>query len=466
MHIQRKALLFIVIMVFILPFIMISSAFGMYSYLNENWDKAVALASAVGTVVAAIATWLAARRAADGAEIAKKSMEASELAAKKTLSETQLFNRRTSFENRYALLLAQHDQYHKQLCDYIDREYKLYNKLPGDINKLYVIEFFKNTSTAKDLKAALAFLTGHEIISRYMRTLYHLLRFVYGDFYLTPECNYLNEMKKYTSPVRSVIRNDVLIMIALNATNVISERAKDSGYSKYQEMLHFFNFFEHTVFTHPSNPNEIFSSDDWINIIHLQIRKTQSNYDNKIDAQSCSSMFSLPEISLFSPLILCLLTYENPVKKATEDALHSFFKTLIEKKLKDTLEEAIVFYEKASTRLKNYESYFYQHHNNDEWKSVTKDMLNKIYDEVKNVHTRTYSSCFFKPLSESGENLPSEEGKDIYSNFATFVRYEKLHSDIINHGGLSNHLDFLQQNYEQLLSTLYENVSQYNVRPK
>lgn len=461
MQVINKTLIFIIFLILALILVIFNSKFGIYSYLNENWDKTVALAGAVGTVVAAIATWLAANRAADGAEIAKQSMEASELAAKDTLYETQLFNRRTSFENRYALLLAQHDQYHKQLCDYIDTEYKQYNKLPLD--KRPVVKFFENVLTAKDLEAVLAFLTGHEIISPYMRTLYHLLKFVYEDFYLLPQSDYIKQMKKYTSPVRSVIRNDVLLMIALNALNVIIENSKNSGYSKYQYFLHFFDFFEHAIFTHPLTPNEIFSNENWEDMIKFKIRNTQSNYDNEYYKNLDAITFSLPVIRLSSPVILCLLTYKNPIKTATERALDTFFEHLGQKFLKVKLENIICDYNEAMIFVKGYESWCYQDAKGGEWNSVTKKMYEEISSEVRNCSNNSYNSCYFKYPNESGKGRVSVQGGFIYGKFKTLMRYEAFFSEIENEGGCSDYLKFLQKKYKQDLLAFYSDISQYYV---
>ncbi|MDG1641110.1 hypothetical protein DA718_25420 [Klebsiella huaxiensis] len=79
-------------------------------------DQAIALLGVSGAIVAAVATWQAAKEAARSAKIARESMEQSAESARQTLAETQRFNRRSNFENRYALLLAQHNNYHDQVC--------------------------------------------------------------------------------------------------------------------------------------------------------------------------------------------------------------------------------------------------------------------------------------------------------------------------------------------------------------
>lgn len=461
----RKPLVVIIVSVLVLIFALIGNELGFYSYLNSNWnwDKAVALASATGTVVAAIATWLAANRAADGAEIARRSMESSELAAKATLQETQLFNLRTGFENRYALLLAQHDQYHRQLCEYIDCEKERHNRFPEKPSKVHVVSFFDNVFDSHDLKSTLAFLTGHEIISRYMRTLYHLLKFVDDDFYFSQnDCDF-EEKKKYTSPVRSVIRNDVLLMIALNALNVVSERSIKSGYPKYQRLLHSFDFFEHAIFTHPSEPNSIFNSDDWTQLIYNQIKSKQSEYDDAWRNNSQSKIFDIPSISLFSPLLLCLLIYQNPIKKTAEDVLVGFYDHLINFSLKYDLEKIIKSYEKSKNYIDEYSELFYRQNNLAEWMPVDDAILEKIRNEVNNRGTYSYLYFFFHLRSKGEERWESIEGRSIYGNFETVMRYEKLYGEVIERGGEIQYLDFLRHKYMEECDKFINVVSAYDV---
>jgi hypothetical protein len=171
-------------------------------YLVETIERIVSFAwehgSSVIALFAAWATWLAAKQAARSADIARSSMLASAQAAHETLEETRNFNRRSSFENRYAMLLDQHNIYHQQVCDYIEREQN--NGKSGGVNS-----FFDSARSTGKLEESLAFLTGHTVISRYMRTLYHLLKFVSDEFYTSDDA--LRKMKGYVSPLRSAIRN-------------------------------------------------------------------------------------------------------------------------------------------------------------------------------------------------------------------------------------------------------------------
>jgi len=67
-----------------------------------------------------------------------------------------------------------------------------------------------------------------------MRKLYHLIRLVDKDCTLIDD-DRITFQKRYTSPVRSTIRNDVLLVIAVNWLNVADIRAKESSYPYLKE---------------------------------------------------------------------------------------------------------------------------------------------------------------------------------------------------------------------------------------
>ncbi|MEG6130893.1 putative phage abortive infection protein [Enterobacter kobei] len=433
-----------------------------YSYLTENWDKAVAFASAVGTVIAAIATWLAARRAAEGAEIARQSMDETGKAAKDTLQETQLYNRRTSFENRYALLLAQHDQYHKQLCDYIDDERRNSSQGIASASKMKVMDFFTGAENSKDCNAVLSFLTGHEIISRYMRTLYHLLKFVEEDFYLDSNDDIPTKKRGYTSPVRSIIRNDVLFMIALNALNVRTSISKSSGYPRYQNLLHFFNFFEHAIFINPLDPNSIFVNTDWEGLIHSHLaQKLEYKYFGKNEIE----ITKLPKVNIFSPVIACLLVYENPMKRATEEALKTFYvikKKNIDKKI---LVEAIDIYNKAKAISDAVKDGYYKKLGSNEWKLVSEDDVSLIKAESILGFT-TFKACTFKikPIDEYSDGANLINSEYVYNSELDLLTNGEIYGKVQEYGGLSLYLDQLQKDYDKNLQEFYRDLASYNVR--
>lgn len=204
--------------------------------LNESIQTySTAAAALFAAVSAGIAVWAM-----------NRNMESS----RSLLAETQRTNARQGFEQRYTLLLTQHNALHDSLCKHLDTEPKICN----DYGVKYALSQYNSLQSG--LERYFYFLTGHPVISPYMRVLFHLLKHINDDPYVIDKSD--EEKRVYSSPLRSYIRNDVLFLIAVNALNIKSERLKEAGYPKYQKLLHRFNFFEHAVFTNPRQANEPF----------------------------------------------------------------------------------------------------------------------------------------------------------------------------------------------------------------
>lgn len=421
----------------------------------------IGIASAAGAIIAAWATWQAAKEAAESAYIAKKSMEASDLSAKNTLQETQNFNRRSSFENRYALLLAQHDNYHRQVCDYIDAGRTKYSNGEKSIldnkEKKAISDFFEVNLLGSSLKPCMSFLTGHEIISRYMRTLYHLLKFVYSEFYYNEnETESLRIMKNYTSPLRSTIRNDVLCMIAVNALNINSDSAKKSGYPHYQKLLHTFDFFEHAVFHSPFEPN-IFGDENPETKIKNMIIYTQSKYIDKL-LNSEGKVFKEPIIQRFSPTILCLLIYNNPMKSITQTALSTIFDR-IKPTLENKLSEFIDMYKESEMVTKIINRYSIT--NDGDTFKVTPNVLNSFLSNAQEKASRPFKGYMFYAPENFKINIFN--GEIIHIHFERIVRYEGLFQELQRSGSMSDLLDYMHRQHDKSLNDFYSQIQEYSV---
>lgn len=432
--------------------------------LTDIWtfiSPIIGIASAAGTIIAAWATWQAAKKAAESAYIARKSMEASDLSAKNTLQETQNFNRRSSFENRYALLLAQHDNYHRQVCDYIDagraKDSSKEISILNNKEKKAIIDFFEVNLLGSSLNPCMSFLTGHEIISRYMRTLYHLLKFVHSEFYYKKdEFESLRLMKNYTSPLRSTIRNDVLCMIAINALNINSENAKKSGYPHYQKLLHTFDFFEHAVFHSPFEPN-IFGDENPTNKIRSIVINTQSKYIDKL-LNNVEKVFKEPKIQRFSPTILCLLIYNNPMKNITQTALSTIFDN-IRTTLENKIRKSIDMYEESIMVTKTIDRYSITR--DSEIFKITPEVLNGFLNDAQGKASKPFKSymCYapeyFKPNIFDGET--------IHFHFERIIRYEGLFQELQRSGSVSDLLDHKSRQHDKSLSDFYSQIQKYSV---
>lgn len=203
------------------------------SPLNETYQAYTTIAGAVISAISAVIAYRAFKN------------------TRKTARNAQEMSVRQGFEQRYTLLLTQHNALHDALCEYLNNTQMVVNRngyeleLSGAIDRYDALEHY------------FYYLTGHPVISPYMRVLFHLLKHINSDPYIMDKTD--AEKRRYSSPLRSYIRNDVLFLIAINALNVRSDRLKDAGYPEYQKLLHRFNFFEHAVFSNPWKANEPFA---------------------------------------------------------------------------------------------------------------------------------------------------------------------------------------------------------------
>jgi len=440
--------------------------FLVISFSVKSTEQRIALVSAIGTIVAAYAAWQAAREAAKSAEIARESMNATKELGLETLKETQMANQRTAFESRYTMLLAHHDHYHQQLCDYLDT-YWHKNKVSEitEEEKLRIGEienFFSKSIYAESPNDCFSFLTGHQIISRYMRVLYHLLKFVYenGAF---KESEKIRFQKNYTSPVRSTIRNDVLLLIAVNALNVRSKGAKNSSYPFYQQMLHEFSFFEHAIFMFPSNPNSLFSQDDWESRIHDLVITKQSDFSSKLRNQMgyANHRFKIPEVRLISPLVIVLYIFENPMRKAVLKAFDSLsLRWEINGNIIDKIKEAEEQIQYSSQYVKELPSSEYQSPSNMLWRKISEEIVSEIEENAFSKYG-SYDNYVFK-MAINGKIMPVK-GKYIRDHVGAFKRAQSIVEHYKSHNGDESYAHYLAQCHDETISNSLKEIESYNV---
>ncbi|WP_336819259.1 putative phage abortive infection protein [Cedecea sp. MMO-103] len=275
----------------------------------------ISVVSAVGTGWAAIAASQSARSSNRSLEVTERIARENIALAEETLKESQATNRRNIFEQRFSLLLEQHNFYHNKVCDLID------TNIGKQRSKEFLI--FNDRFTNGSLDSSLKYLTGHKVLSPYMRTLYHLLKFIDEEFF-DPQ-GAVEAKKVYSSPLRSVIRNDILYLIAVNALNVKSESMQKSGYPKYQQLLHKFDFFEHAVFYDPLEPN-VFSYDaNPVNLLSNKLNVSVEEYSNMMFSLAENMDFENCDVNFISPAIICITIYKNPFQKYVKKAFYNSF---------------------------------------------------------------------------------------------------------------------------------------------
>lgn len=248
-------------------------------------------------VAVMIATWISA-----------DSSRKSSLIAQKVFEDNLRSSKYNNFEQHYNSLFALHNDLHNSVCDFLDTTDK------KDHNGRNIVggkSYFDNVRKMKTLEEAHNTLMGHSVISPYMRVLYHLLKhiFSYTD---DPDV-----FKKYTSPLRSMVRNDVLYLIALNASVIYKDSSNDdNGYQDYRKYLNKCVFFEHAIFTSDEykNFNEVKT-----NFLH------QFNACISTPIWSCLMRYMTTlkiesnDISFTKDHSLCVI-FENPLTSVVNDA--------------------------------------------------------------------------------------------------------------------------------------------------
>jgi len=396
----------------------------------KAWDQIVAFFSAAGTLVAGVAAMLAAKEAANSAYIARQSMEASLLSAQETLNEARSFNKLSRFENRFAVLLEQHNQYHLQVCEYLDS-----GLTPGQVAD-EINQFFKDSRRHGGLEQCLSFLTGHEIISRYMRTLYHLLKYVKDEFYVDGNAKRL--MKNYTSPLRATIRNDVLYLIAVNALNVISPGAILSGYPRYQALLHEFDFFEHAVFTEPHKPNSITFSEQVSWLMGFKLYPEQQEFSGSLQKRLQEKDFIFPDLEVVSPLALCLVTYDNALREKVEQSLQNLEHTL-SVKVEETVAAMAATYQQSRDLIERIRGWEYRAAQSETFRPVTRALLSEMNESLGRTNSERFNNYRFHDPEELSPGNENASGKTVMQHLDTLKLYANFISKYEDNKDIPDH---------------------------
>lgn len=136
-------------------------------------------------------------------------------------------NKKNNFDNKFNLLMQQHDKLHAILIKGISDNVIEYGSIVGN----------------RSCNASVKRLYRHEKYSSYLRVLYHVLKFIDKEtpvnFWNLPKTRLIKK-KNNSSIIRSVIDNKVMLLVAVNSLN------KDFYY--YRHIINKFSFFEHVSF--------------------------------------------------------------------------------------------------------------------------------------------------------------------------------------------------------------------------
>ncbi|MEQ5125555.1 putative phage abortive infection protein [Providencia alcalifaciens] len=164
-------------------------------------------------------------------------------------------NRLNNFNNRFNLLLEQHNKLHK----FVEENIKANN---SDFERIINYNYYQDSVDG---------LYKDDVYSPYMRMLYHLLKFIDADTpnkYIFMRSN--KEKKKYSSVVRSLITNDVMLLVMINSLN--------SEFTYYRKLLDKFDFFEHISVKKISEIRKKYSEDYYFSVENEKLKMNIKNF--------------------------------------------------------------------------------------------------------------------------------------------------------------------------------------------
>lgn len=307
------------------------------------WGWIASNANILSTVATAFAFFAAAWNAHEARRSSKAAGDSIKN-AKESLEASRMSSAIENFNSHFSLLLEQHNISHQKLCEYLDTPEGI--KFTNNLIERQEKPLTKLSSSCRQLYT-------HSIISPYMRVLYHIFKFVNENYY--GQKDDVQGRKKYTSLARSLIRNDVLCLIALNSADAgAPDNNEDYGFKTYQYYLHKYNFFEHANFISWRNEKNFDDSkdkvrdifDDWLRNGALKFIKTSAEnaIDNKIE------IFNADGSALLPIKIILIFIYSNPFNDLLKSHIkktQAIIEVMFEKVL-DANEEA---YNKALQEL-------------------------------------------------------------------------------------------------------------------
>jgi len=144
---------------------------------------------------------------------------------------TREANSQNLFQQKFNLVLEQHNDSLSRVRDWLKS-----NNYSDSLDKKFPTELLVGE------------IRGHEQLSPYMRILYHTLKTIKEELPIIDKTDHVGEIKnqkRYTSLVRSFIPNDILFLVACNAS-VINDKifkiSDSKSYSYYNAMLQDFDF--------------------------------------------------------------------------------------------------------------------------------------------------------------------------------------------------------------------------------
>lgn len=229
--------------------------------------------------------------------------------AEESLQSSLESSRKDDFIKQFTLLLEQHNRSHDALAKSIDSND---GQLISDSSSFIQWDMTLEEASKK--------LFQHYLYSPYMRILYRNLKYINENFYLESDDNkYIEEKKQYTGILRSIIRNDILFLVAINAKNEIDI------FKKYEEMLKHFSIFEHIIFDDIGG-NIKFDIDGVMHTLKLDLEESLNYYLNKYLNENIYKHDKLKERNIFNNNITLKYSFLYELMREFSTWQYDFFK--------------------------------------------------------------------------------------------------------------------------------------------
>ncbi|MEZ2861713.1 putative phage abortive infection protein [Proteus terrae] len=359
--------------------------------------------AAMATVFVFRSTAQATKNAIKSVEIAEKNLRESREYNKETLkiAEASLqssleSSRKDDFIKHFSLLLEQHNKLHQKLASYIDLfGDKKESKFISENKKGSIIQWNMPIENASDK------LYQEHNFAPYMIALYRLLKHIDENFYKKSKDknDFVKEKKEYSNIIRSVIRNDILFLVAINAKN------KRNIFRKYEDKLIKFDFFKYLI-TEKVSSNIIFNKAIYIKTFRESIKSIIEYYINKNVYVDC---FFFTDKNLFKGREVLPLNISISIVQSFIDWKFSLFKDEIEKIINEEVSYALKCYNYNLTY--NDILYFYQGelNTNDKYECITNanyKLIKKInISDIADFDTLKEYSDFFSSIKNRSGNV-------------------------------------------------------------
>lgn len=363
-------------------------------------------------------------------------------------------SRKDDFIKKFTLLLEQHNEHLKNVVEFLNK------------NSRFVYSIMKSNNHYESFSQ----LNGHEILSPYMRILYHILKHIDKDFYLfDKENDFILEKKKYSSLVRSLIRNDIMKLIAVNSS-FIYENNNYNDYKKYQELLDKFDFFQHTIFIDKTNDKTSYEIlEDEFNALSNVITSNYGNINKNYYSVIKNKNFIYENDMDIKVMVIISILFKNKLQKSAlklytpesnvlKNNLMKVRAKIINDNSEENIIEGVIGYRKVSMKNTFYLNLEDEVKNNIDYRNQLKEDIEPLKKEDVKLLVKQYISN----SSIDGDLYFEEINGKVYTFTKNELEYRffkiKRGKEIIKSiesGSYKNYFEDINEQYDKKIKSIF-----------